>query len=85
MLSSTEAYEQAAVDHIAQWQNESSKGVYTLGPLLPVDSNPTGNGGMQKDTTEEIKQFLDTTLETDGPCSVLYVSWTVPTCPIHTC
>ena len=84
ILSSTEAYEQEAIDHITQWQNESSKEVYTLGPLLPVDSNPIGDGGIQNDTTEEIQQFLDTTLETDGPCSVLYVSWTVPTRPIHT-
>ena len=84
ILSSTEAYEQKAIDHITQWQNELSKEVYTLGPLLPVDSNLIGDGGIQNDTTEEIKQFLDTTLETDGPCSVLYVSWTVPSRPIHT-
>ena len=67
-------YEAEAIAQIAAWFQETSREVYTFGHLLPVSSNAESGEQKQSEKSEEIVNFLQKTLETDGPNSLLYVS-----------
>ena len=77
ILPSKEAYEQEVIDHITQWQKGLSKEVYTLGPLIPIESDPT------VDEKNE-NWYYRRPLETNEPCSVVYVSCTASIGSIYT-
>ena len=59
ILPSKEAYEQEVIDHITQWQKGLSKEVYTLGPLIPIESDPTVDGEMKTGITEDRLRLMD--------------------------
>ena len=48
--------------------------MYTFGPLIPEGENVAAGEQKQSEKGVEISQFLQKTLETDGPGSMLYVS-----------
>ena len=48
--------------------------MYTFGPLIPEGENVAVGEQKQSEKGVEISQFLQKTLETDGPGSMLYVS-----------
>lgn len=73
LLSTPERYEREAVEGVREWYAETSRSVYVCGPLLPpVSTNKEDNS----EKGAAIVKFLDTTLETHGPNSLLYVSHT---------
>ena len=73
ILSTLESYESEAIARITEWQKELSREVYTFGPLFPTWAEAAAGEQKQSDKAEEISRFLETTLETDGPNSLLYV------------
>ncbi|KAK7682538.1 hypothetical protein QCA50_014338 [Cerrena zonata] len=75
VLSTAQPYEPEAVAEVTAWFAETSREVYTFGHLLPIGAG--ASAGEQKDSEQsaEIVQFLQKTLETDGPESLLYISF----------
>ena len=73
IIASADSYEREAIAHVTQWFTETSREVYTVGHLLPSGPNATFGERKQSEKGEEIMQFLDKTLEADGPESLLYV------------
>lgn len=73
ILGTAEPYETEAIARITEWFAETSREVYTLGHLLPTSKNAAAGEQKQSEKAGEIAQFLDRTLETDGPESLLYV------------
>ncbi|KAK7681776.1 hypothetical protein QCA50_015123 [Cerrena zonata] len=75
ILATAEPYEAEAIAHITEWYRETSREVYTVGHLLPSSKNAATGEKKQSEKAEEISQFLQTSLETDGPDSLLYISF----------
>ena len=73
ILSTLESYEPEAIAQITKWQKELSREVYTFGPLFPTGTDAAAGEQKQSEKAEEISHFLNKTLETDGPNSLLYV------------
>ena len=73
ILSTLESYEHEAIAQITTWQKELSREVYTFGPLFPTGADAATGEQKQSEKAEEISRFLEKTLETDGPNSLLYV------------
>ena len=62
------------MDHVTKWFADTSREVFAFGDLLPVGENLALGEQKQSEKADEIVRFLDRTLETDGPTSLLYVS-----------
>ncbi|KAK7682539.1 hypothetical protein QCA50_014339 [Cerrena zonata] len=75
ILSTAEPYEAEAISHVTQWFGETSREVFTFGPLLPTGESAAAGEGKQSEKAAEITRFLQKTLETDGPNSLLYISF----------
>ena len=74
ILGTAEAYEREAISHITEWYAETSREVYVIGHLLPLGENAAAGEQKQSENSTEISAFLQKTLETDGPDSLIYVS-----------
>ncbi|KAI0368559.1 UDP-Glycosyltransferase/glycogen phosphorylase [Pilatotrama ljubarskyi] len=75
-LITPESYEPEAVEAVRQWYAETSRPVYTCGPLLPASSaTSTENEKKQSMESTEIQEFLDATLKNAGEKSLLYISF----------
>ncbi|KAK7681774.1 hypothetical protein QCA50_015121 [Cerrena zonata] len=75
ILSTAEPYESEAIARITEWYGETSREVYTFGHLLPVNENAAVGEQRQSEKAEEISQFLQKTLDTDGHGTLLYISF----------
>ena len=75
LLVTPECYEPAAVAAVRSWFAETGREVYVCGPLLPATSKETAQGQERKHVggSSEIEDFLNATLKTAGPKSLLYV------------
>ena len=80
------SYEPEAVAAMRTWFGETGRPVYAVGPLLPSASKEAAAANEKKQSGEgsQIQEFLDATLKSSGPKSLLYVSapqcspWLVP-------
>ncbi|EIN06277.1 UDP-Glycosyltransferase/glycogen phosphorylase [Punctularia strigosozonata HHB-11173 SS5] len=70
------AYEAEFIKTFSKWFGED-RGSYCLGPILPASEVEAAQAGelMQSPKGQEIKQFLNKSVETHGPHSVLYISF----------
>ena len=75
-IVSSSAYEPEAIEAIRRWFGERNQKVVLYGPLLPSASKTTAAAHEKKQSAQgnEIQEFLDTTLQTSGEKSLLYVS-----------
>ncbi|PIL34100.1 hypothetical protein GSI_03811 [Ganoderma sinense ZZ0214-1] len=76
LLVTPECYEPTAVAVIRSWFGETGREVHVCGPLLPATSKETAQAHGRKHVggSSEIEEFLDTTLNSSGPKSLLYIS-----------
>ncbi|KAM5530922.1 hypothetical protein V8D89_015412 [Ganoderma adspersum] len=76
LLVTPECYEPAAVAAMRSWFGETGREVHVCGPLLPATSKVTAQTHERKHVggSNEIEEFLDATLKTSGPKSLLYIS-----------
>lgn len=73
-LITAEPFEPEAVAAVKSWFGKTGRPVYVCGPLLPPPSTTsTTNEKQQSTVAAEIQELLDTTLETSGEKSLLYV------------
>ncbi|KAI0356302.1 UDP-Glycosyltransferase/glycogen phosphorylase [Trametes cingulata] len=71
-----QSYEPEAVAAVRQWYAETSRQVYTCGPLVPSQTVAAAeNEKKQSNASGEIQEFLDTTLRTSGKHSLLYIAF----------
>ncbi|KAH9849890.1 UDP-Glycosyltransferase/glycogen phosphorylase [Lenzites betulinus] len=76
LLNTTEPYEHEAVAAVRKWYAETGRPVYVCGPLVPPQSaNATANEKQQSNDSDSIQVFLDSTLETSGEKSLLYIAF----------
>ena len=75
LLVTPECYEPAAVAAMRSWFGETGREVHICGPLLPATSKENAQTHERKHVggSSEIEDFLDATLKTVGPKSLLYV------------
>ncbi|KAI0353321.1 UDP-Glycosyltransferase/glycogen phosphorylase [Trametes cingulata] len=84
-LITPESFEPEAVAAVRQWYAETSRPVYTCGPLLPARSaTSTENEKKQSKEAVEIQEFLDATLKSAGEKSLLYLSFGSVFWPVKT-
>ncbi|KAI0075143.1 UDP-Glycosyltransferase/glycogen phosphorylase [Panus rudis PR-1116 ss-1] len=74
VLSTAEAYEAEAIKATRAWFNNLGKEVYVVGPLFQTGTNSIKGEYQQSPLATEIAEFLDRTLELQGPSSLLYFS-----------
>lgn len=74
-MSTAEPYEAEAIAEIKAWFAETSREVYTFGPLLPFGQKAIEGEQRQSEKSAEIAKFMQTTLESHGPKSLLYVRY----------
>lgn len=72
-LSNPECYEPAAVAGMREWFAETQREVFVAGPFAPTGKYAADNENAQSAKGSEIGRFLDSTLESHGEKSVLYV------------
>ncbi|KAH9895069.1 UDP-Glycosyltransferase/glycogen phosphorylase [Cubamyces lactineus] len=75
LLYTAESYEPAAVNAMRNWFSKTSRGVYVCGPLVPIGKQAVENETNQTADSVAIETFLDTTLESSGKQSLLYISF----------
>ncbi|OBZ67170.1 UDP-glycosyltransferase 88A1 [Grifola frondosa] len=74
-LLSAEAYEPECVAAVREWFAQTSRSVTVCGPLLPSGKNAAAHEKQQSSEGNEIQKFLDSTLESHGTHSLLYISF----------
>ncbi|KAI0674842.1 UDP-Glycosyltransferase/glycogen phosphorylase [Trametes maxima] len=75
-LLTAEPYEPGAVEAVRKWFGETGRPTYVTGPLLPPPSSTAAeNEKKQSKQATEIGEFLDSTLNSSGERSLLYISW----------
>ena len=76
ILTSAEAYEPQAITAMKEWFAETSRSVWAVGPLLPSIASQEAIAGEEASSPnfKELTSFLNSTLESHGPHSVLFVS-----------
>ncbi|OSD01251.1 glycosyltransferase family 1 protein [Trametes coccinea BRFM310] len=74
-FTSPAPYEPEALEKAKEWLGETGRSVYVCGPLLPRGSEAGSNEAKQSAKGAEILGFLDTTLNTSGEKSLLYISF----------
>ncbi|KAJ3487389.1 hypothetical protein NLI96_g3563 [Meripilus lineatus] len=77
ILSSPECYEPEAVAAVREWFAETSREAFAVGPLLPISTSSSAIAGENQGMANaaEISSFLESTLETHGKGSMLYISF----------
>ena len=76
MMITPASYEPESVAAAKGWFAETGRPAFAVGPLLPSASKEAADANEKKQSTEgsQIQEFLDATLKTSGPKSLLYVS-----------
>ncbi|OCH85806.1 UDP-Glycosyltransferase/glycogen phosphorylase [Obba rivulosa] len=75
LLTSPECYEPVSIAGLRDWFSETSRNVYAIGPLLPIEEQSVGK---EKDSSKQgaaIERFMDSVLKTRGENSLLYISF----------
>lgn len=73
LLGTPELYEPEQVAAVRAWFAETGRKVYAIGPSLPLNDAVVAPERQLTDKGLEIERFMDTTLEHDGPLSLVYV------------
>ena len=75
LLATPDSYEPEAVATVKEWFAERARPAYVCGPLLPSASKTMAAMYEmdEADSSDEVKWFLDATLERSGENSLLYV------------
>lgn len=74
LLHTAESYEHEAVAAVKKWYAETGRSAYLCGPLIPPKTaNTIAKEKQQSNNSAEIQEFLDSTLNTAGRKSLLYV------------
>ncbi|CAL1707825.1 unnamed protein product [Somion occarium] len=75
ILVTAEPLEPEGVAKIRAWFAETSRKTYAVGPLFPLGENAVSGEKAQSDKPTEIDEFLETTLQSSGPKSLLYIAF----------
>ncbi|TBU44934.1 UDP-Glycosyltransferase/glycogen phosphorylase [Dichomitus squalens] len=77
MMITPNSYEPEAVAAAKGWFAQTGRPAYAVGPLLPSASKEAADANEKKQSSEggQIQEFLDATLKTSGPKSLLYISF----------
>lgn len=75
IMSTAEPYELQAIASVKAWFAETSRSVYSVGPLLSPVDNPRSFEEEKKTSAKakEIDQFMDTIYKSHGEKSLVYV------------
>lgn len=73
ILATAQPFEPEGVAEVRAWFAETSRKAYAVGPLFPLGEGAAAGERLQSDKPSEIEQFLEATLESHGPKSLLYV------------
>ncbi len=79
LVATPDCFEPTEVlDAFQAWFAETSRKVYTVGPMLPPPGeNAASNEKKQSASSGEIDKFMEQTLKTHGKQSLIYVSFPV--------
>ncbi|OCH84632.1 UDP-Glycosyltransferase/glycogen phosphorylase [Obba rivulosa] len=75
LMSTAESYEPDSIAGVCKWFAETSRSAYTFGPLLPEEKGSISKERDSSDKGIAIEEFLDTSLQTHGPKSLVYISF----------
>ncbi|KAJ3487414.1 hypothetical protein NLI96_g3561 [Meripilus lineatus] len=75
IMTTPEEYEPEAIADFKTWFSKTSRSVYHLGPLLPALNNPKVSDEEKSIAVkgQEISRFMDSSLQSHGPQSMIYV------------
>ncbi|CAL1707824.1 unnamed protein product [Somion occarium] len=75
ILATAQPFEPEGVAEVRAWFAETSRKAYAVGPLFPLGEGAAAGERLQSDKPSEIEQFLEATLESHGPKSLLYIAF----------